>query len=263
MIDCLTEGNSIRSTERLTGVHRDTIMRLMVRVGEACQDLMDREMRHLPLRRVQVDEIWTFVRKKQGHLGPQDDERTTGDFYTFVAIDPVSKLVPTFLVGKRDSDTAHAFMHDLSARLTNRIQLSSDHFGPYVEAVESAFVGEVDYGRLVKSYVAEPVGPGRYAPPRVASVDRERKVGSPDWTHISTSHVERGNLTMRTFMRRLTRLSLGFSKKLENLKAATALYFADYNYCKVHRTLRMPPAMAAGVSRKVWTVGDLVAMTDY
>lgn len=258
IIRCLVDGNSIRATERITGVHRDTIMRLMVRVGNGCAKVMDHELRSLTCERVQVDEIWGFIYKKQRHVGREDDITRVGDVWTWVAIDADTKLIPSYLVGKRTSEAAKAFVDDLAGRLDNKCQLSSDGLRMYVEAVFWAFAGDVDYGQVVKSYEAEPIGPGRYSPPKVVSVERTAVFGKPNMEKVSTSHVERQNLTMRMCMRRLTRLTNGFSKKLENHVAATALHFAYYNFCRVHRSIKQTPAMAAGVMFQPWTVGDLL-----
>jgi IS1 family transposase len=263
IINCLVEGNSIRSTERMTGTHRDTICRLLVEIGDGCAQLMDERMRELPCRRIQVDEIWAYVAKKQAHLAPGDDRSRLGDMWTFVALDPDTKLIPSYRVGKRNAANAVAFMTDLSERLANRVQISSDALAAYVDAVERAFGADVDYGQEVKFYDdAEPVGAGRYSPPRVA--DRQRTViaGNPDQAHISTSLVERQNLTMRMSMRRFTRLTNAFSKKVENLRAAVSLHFAHYNLVRVHRTLRVTPAMEAGVSGRMWSLEELVERTS-
>lgn len=258
VINCLMEGNSIRSTERLTGTHRDTICRLLVGVGAGCAALMDERMRGLSCQRVQVDEIWSYVGKKQMHLKPGEDRSRLGDMWTFVALDPDTKLIPAYRVGKRTRPHAVAFMTDLSERLTNRVQLSSDALNTYVDAVERAFGAGVDYGQAVKFYDAEPIGPGRYAPPRVVSQQKVVVAGSPDQRHISTSLVERQNLTMRMSMRRFTRLTNAFSKKVENLQVAVALHFAHYNFVRMHKSLRVTPAMAAGVSERLWTLDELV-----
>ena len=261
IINCLVEGNSIRSTERMTDTHRDTVMRLLVQVGDGCAKLMDEQMRDLSCRRVQVDEIWSYVGKKQKQVTPDDDRTRVGDMWTFVAIDADTKLIPTYRVGKRTKRVAIAFMGDLSERLANRVQLSSDALSSYVDAVEQAFGADVDYGQAVKFYEAEPVGPGRYSPPRVVHTERKVFAGSPDPAHISTSLVERQNLTMRMSMRRFTRLTNGFSKKVENMQAAVSLHFAHYNFVRTHRTLRMAPAMAAGVSARLWSLEELVDRT--
>jgi IS1 family transposase len=207
---------------------------------------MDEKMRELPCRRVQVDEIWSYVGKKQRHVRPEDDRTRVGDQWTFVAIDSDTKLVPAYLVGKRNSICANIFMRDLSMRLANRIQLSSDAMDAYADAVERSFGAEVDYGQAVKFYEAEPIGPGRYSPPKVVDMERSVIAGNPDQRHISTSHIERQNLTMRMSMRRFTRLTNGFSKKIENMKAAVSLHFAHYNFVRQHKSLRMTPAMACG-----------------
>jgi IS1 family transposase len=262
IINCLVEGNSIRSTERMTNTHRDTVMRLMVEVGNGCAALANEQMRNLPCQRIEVDEIWSYVGKKQMHLKQGDDRRRLGDQWTFVALDPDTKLVPAYRVGKRTRESAVAFMADLSERLSNRVQISSDSLRSYVDAVERAFGTNADYGQIVKFYDAEPIGPGRYAPPRVTSVVRTVISGSPDQKHISTSLVERQNLTMRMSMRRFTRLTNAFSKKLENLQAAVALHFAHYNLVRLHKTLRITPAMAANVTDRLWSLEELVEQTS-
>ena len=262
IINCLVEGNSIRSTERLTNTHRDTIMRLMVEVGGGCAMFMDEEIRNLSCRRIQVDEIWSYVGKKQAQLKPSDDRSRLGDQWTFVALDPDTKLVPTHRVGKRTRKNAVAFMDNLSGRLANRVQISSGALTSYVDAIERAFGADVDYGQVLKFYDAEEIGPGRYAPPRVVSQKKVVVAGSPDRRHISTSLVERQNLTMRMSMRRFTRLTNAFSKKLENLEAAVALHFAHYNFVRLHKMLRCTPAMAAGVSDRLWALEELVDVTS-
>jgi IS1 family transposase len=262
IINCLVEGNSIRSTERMTDTHRDTITRLLVEVGEGCTALINAYMQRLPCRHIEVDEIWTYVQKKQRWITEKDDTNRVGDMWTFVALDADTKLVPTYRVGKRDFRTASAFMNDLSSRLVNRVQLSSDALRIYVEATEQAFGANVDYGQIVKFYEAEPIGPGRYSPPRVANAERSVIMGEPDYAHISTSYVERQNLTMRMNMRRFTRLTNAFSKKVENLRAAVALHFAYYNFVRIHKSLRVTPAMAAGVTDHIWTLEDFAVLTD-
>ncbi len=255
----LVEGASIRSLERLTEVHRDTIMRLLVRVGDSCEKIMDSTMKGLTCKNIEVDEIWSFVGKKQRHVGLDDDPSKVGDFYTFVALDSDTKLIPAYRVGKRDLFNAQAFIDDLASRLKNRVQLSSDKLPAYVEAIESTFGADIDYGQIVKSYEAEPLGPGRYSPPRVVSVLKEYISGSPDWNKICTSYIERSNLTMRMQIRRFTRLTNAFSKKLENLKAAVALHFAHYNFVRVHGTIKVTPAMEAGITDHIWSIRDLIS----
>lgn len=262
VINCLVEGNSIRSTERMTDTHRDTITRLLVEVGDGCAKLAGEQMRNLTCRRIQVDEIWTFVGKKQARLTKEDDRSRMGGMWTFVAMDPETKLVPTYRGRQRTLRVATEFMTDLSDRLANRVQISSDALNSYVDATERAFGADVDYGQIVKFYDAEPIGPGRYAPPRVSHTERSVIAGSPDQKHISTSLVERQNLTMRMSMRRFTRLTNAFSKKVENLAAAVSLHFAHYNLVRLHKTLRVTPAMAAGVSDRLWALEELVDRTS-
>ncbi len=262
VISSLVEGSSIRSVERMTGVHRDTITRLMVRVGETCQGIANEMMHDLPCQRVEVDEIWCYVGKKQRHVAETDDPYEVGDFWTWVALDAETKLVPSYLVAKRDAASARAFMVDLASRLTNRIQLSSDALRLYVEAVEAGFGGDVDYATIVKSYEAEPIGPGRYSPPKVTSTAKAIVVGKPNERLISTSYVERQNLTMRMNMRRFTRLTNAFSKKAENLRAAVDLHFAYYNFCRKHATLGTTPAIAAGIATRALTVRELVELAN-
>ncbi|MFQ5888337.1 MAG: IS1 family transposase, partial [Candidatus Hydrothermarchaeales archaeon] len=261
VISALVEGNSIRSPERMTGVHRDTIMRLLNSVGEKCTQILDQYLKGFHSRLIEVDEIWTFVQKKERRL--TDKERLNpeiGDQYVFVALDAETKLVPTFTVGKRDRETAIGFMLDLQKRLTGngRIQLTTDGFQAYITAVEEAFGIDVDFAQLVKLYNAENPGPGRYSPPRVSEVISTIVKGTPNPSLISTSYVERQNLTMRMQIRRFTRLTNAFSKKLGNLKAALALHFAYYNFVRIHRSLRVTPAMAAGVTNRLWELEQLV-----
>jgi IS1 family transposase len=246
----LVEGNSIRSTERMTQTHRDTIMRLLRTVGDGCQQLLDHHLRSFHSRHLQVDEIWTFVGKKQAQLTEEEHNNPAlGDQYVFVALDADTKLIPTFLVGKRDGQTALQFMIALQKQLANngRIQLTTDGLLAYRQAVEATFGAEIDYAQAVKLYAAVDAGPGRYSPLRVAEVVKTVMLGNPNPDHISTSYIERQNLTMRMAMRRFTRLTNAFSKKLANLKAALALHFAHYNFMRVRRTLRVTPAMEAGM----------------
>ena len=262
IIAALTEGNSIRSTERMLGVHRDTIMRLMVQVGKGCERLMDQTMRNLPCKNIQVDEIWGYVGKKQRHLTRSDDPFQTGDMWTYVALDSDTKLIPAYRVGKRNAENTRAFISDLSSRLANRVQLSSDALALYVEATERAFGTNVDYGQIVKVFEAEPIGPGRYGPPQVIASEREAISGNPNVAKICTSHVERQNLTMRMQIRRLTRLTNAFSKKVENMKSAISLHFAHYNFCRRHQSIRVTPAMEAGIVNEIWTIQDLLRVAE-
>jgi len=259
VISALAEGSSIRAIERMTGIYRNTIMKLGLWVGENCQRIMHEKMRGLACKKLQLDEIWGFVKKKQKHVSEKDNPGMVGDMWTFVAIDADTKLVPCYRIGKRDSENANAFVCDLAGRLKNRVQLSTDALRAYVEAVEKGFGGEVDYGQIVKAYTApaEP-GPSRYSPPPLISVTKTVIVGKPDEKFIATSYIERQNLTMRMHMRRLTRLTNAFSKKLANFKAAVALHFVYYNFVKTHKTLRCTPAMAAGLEPSFWSVCDLI-----
>ena len=265
IINCLVEGNSIRSTERMTGTHRDTICRLLVEVGAGCATLMDEQMRELPCRRIQVDEIWAYVGKKQAHLTREDDRSRLGDMWTFVALDPETKLIPSYRVGKRTRSNAVAFMTDLSERLSNRVQISSDSLRSYEDAVEQAFGADVDYGMLVKLY-GEPTtsheASRRYSPTECVGARKDKITGNPDPRHISTSYTERANLTMRMSMRRFTRLTNAFSKKLQNHEYMVALYALWYNFVRIHKTLRTSPAMAAGIESRLWSMEDVVALVD-
>jgi IS1 family transposase len=258
IIAALSEGSSIRSIERITGVHRDTIMRLGVKVGQGCTALMDEKMRDLPCKRLEMDEIWGFVGKKEKHIKPEDDS-SIGSVWTFCAIDAETKLVPAFRVGKRDVATANAFVQDVADRMRSKVQISTDGLKAYTEAIEKAFGGDVDYGQIIKTYGTENVeGQRRYSQPDFVSAEKKIIAGRPDMDLISTSYIERLNATTRLHMRRLTRLTLAFSKKRENFEAAVGLHFAYYNFVKRHNTLRCTPAMAAGVTGSFWTVGDLV-----
>lgn len=262
VVGALVEGCSIRSTERMTGVNRETIGTLLVRVGNGCADLLDRTMRDLPCERLELDELWAFVGKKQRHVTKDDDKLRVGDTWTFVAVDAETKLVPSFLVGKRDARCTRAFIADVASRLRNRVQISTDGLGAYVDAIGETFAAAgVDYAQLVKSYEAEPMGPGRYSPPKVTATEKTPIFGAPDADLVSTSYVERQNLTVRMGVRRYTRLTNAFSKKLENHVAATALHFAHYNFVRRHQSLRVTPAMAAGVSATLWDVDDLLNAT--
>lgn len=259
VIGALAEGNSIRSIERLSGIHRDTIMRLGVRVGENCQRLLDAKMRGLNCSHIEVDEIWGFIGKKQFSASQTERRAGLGDVWTFLSIDPETKLMPCFLVGKRDLYHATRFMEDLAGRLNNRIQLSSDAMNAYADAVERAFGAEIDYGQIVKEYSSPAKDEQRrYSPPELTAVFKTAIVGQPDSNRVCTSYIERANLTVRTHCKRLARLTLAFSKKLDNFKAAIALHLAYYNFVKIHGSIRCTPAMEAGVEDSAWTVSDLV-----
>jgi IS1 family transposase len=249
----------IRSIERLTGVHRDTIMRLGVRVGQGCADMMDARMQDLNCTRLELDEIWGFVGKKEKRVRPTDDEERTGDVWTFCAIDADTKLVPAFKVGKRTNEVADAFVADVAGRLKNRVQITTDGLKAYVGAMEGSFGSQVDYAQIIKTYGSiEATNNRRYSAPEFVSSEKRIVTGRPEVDLISTSYVERLNATTRLHMRRLTRLTLAFSKKWENFEAAVGLHFAYYNFAKRHITLRCTPAMAAGVVARQWSVGDLL-----
>lgn len=259
VIAALVEGNSIRSVERMTGIHRDTIMRLMVRVADGCDRLLDEMMRGLTCPRLQLDEIWAYVGMKQKTARRMNKTDEFGDLYTFVAIDADSKLVPCWHVGRRSWNDTALFIDDLRGRIANRPQITTDAFAAYYPAIGRAFERNVDYAQIVKIFGSETnEGRGRYSPPVMLRCEREEIIGRPDPEHISTSYVERQNLTMRMQMRRFTRLTNGFSKKRANHAAAVALHFAHYNLIRIHKTLKMTPAMAHGISDHIWTVGELL-----
>jgi IS1 family transposase len=262
-IQALIEGNSIRSTERMTGIHRDTLMRLLVRVGEGCSRFANNQIRNVQSQKVQVDEIWTYVFKKQARISVDESAAGIGDQYVFVGIDADTKLVISHLVGKRDATSAYNFMNDLKGRLATRVQLTTDGFKPYINAVEDTFGTDVDYAQLVKIYGQPKASAANarnwYEPVRVIGAIPMDVTGRPKAMAISTSYVERQNLTMRMQMRRFTRLTNGFSKKLENLKAHIALHFAHYNFVRIHQTLRTTPAMTAGLTDHLWTLKELLA----
>lgn len=259
IIAALAEGTSIRATERMLGIHRDTIMRLGVRIGEGCERVLDSLMHNLSCEKLQLDEIWGYVGMHQRKV-KGDESAFVGDAWTFIAVDAESKVVPCFKVGKRDSETANEFVADLAGRLANRVQISTDSLRAYVDAVDCAFGGQVDYGQIVKSYSSTQPLPSncRYSPPRMVSVAKNVVSGQPSIAHISTSYVEKQNLTVRTHCRRLTRLTNAFSKKLTNFKAALGLHFGYYNLVKFHGSIRMTPAMKANVVSSPWSTAELV-----
>lgn len=259
IVSALVEGNSIRSTARMLDVEHKTVMRVLLRIGAKCQRLLDERMRNLACRVIQVDEIWGYVAVKERHLTKRHNPVTMGDQYVFVAMDSDSKLIPSFRVGKRSAENAWHFMQDLEARLANRVQLTSDGFSPYRTAVEDAFGANVDYAMLIKIYSELDEPEKRYSPGQFASALPVPVSGKPKRWLISTSHIERQNLSIRMQLRRFTRLTNAFSKKLENLKAALALHFAHYNFCRVHSSLRVTPAMAAGISHELWNIDSLLA----
>lgn len=262
VLQLLLEGMSVRSAERITGVHRDTILRLLVLAGERCQRLMDEKIRGIEVRDVEVDEIWGYVAKKEGHKWEHEQNNMEiGDAYCFVAMERTTKLVLTHYVGKRTAESTDQFITrlGLATSATRRYQLTSDGFGPYKGAVKAYLRGRVDFAQLVKVYASSREGEQRYSPAEVVDAVPEIVVGNPNRDRICTSHIERQNLSIRMGMRRMTRLTNAFSKKWANLEAAYALWFAHYNFCRVHKTLRVTPAMEAGITNHAWIVEDLLA----
>jgi IS1 family transposase len=258
VVSMLAEGSSIRAIERITSVNQNTITSLGLRIGAASKKIMDEKMRGLSCKQIQVDEIWGFIGAKQKNAKRAG---AYGDVWTFIALDADTKLIPSFVVGKRDMYHASAFMEDLAGRLSRRVQISSDALGSYPEAVERGFGSEVDYGQLVKTYAVVNLNKdaaSRYSPAEVVSTERTIVTGMPDVSRICTSHIEKQNHTLRMHCRRLTRLTNAFSKKFENFEAAVALNFAYYNFCKMHLTIRCTPAMEAGIESSQWTVADLL-----
>ncbi len=262
LITSLCEGNSLRATARMCDVAFNTVLKLLPEVGRACAEYQRRVLRNLPCKRIQCDEIWSFCYAKQKNVpADKEGEFGYGDVWTWTALCADTKLVPTWMVGLRDAGTAHAFIEDLSGRLANRVQLTTDGHRVYLEAVESAFGANVDYAMLVKLYGADrEEGEARYTPAECISCRPIAISGRPDPKYISTSFVERQNLTMRMSMRRFTRLTNAFSKKVANHEHAIALHYMHYNFCRIHRTLRVTPAMEAGVSDHAWDVEEIVAL---
>ena len=261
-IQLLVEGASVRSTERISGLHRDTILKLLVITGEKCEKLMGRLIVNVPVKDVQCDEIWAFVGKKEAHKLPMEaHDESMGDAYCFVAIERNTKLVLNFALGRRSQATTDAFIEGLRhATSHQRFQISTDGFQPYRSAITTTFSDRCDFAQLIKVYTQDPEGQRRYSPPDVTHAEKVPVMGNPDPAKICTSHVERQNLTIRMQMRRLTRLTNAFSKKWENLWAAYCLHFAYYNFCRIHKTLRVTPAMETGITSRVWTLADLLAM---
>lgn len=263
VLHLLVEGNSLRATSRLSDVAFNTVSKLFVDAGRACANYQDRTLRNLPCKRLQLDEIWSFIYAKAKNVeaakkAPDD----AGDVWTWVAIDADTKLVPSWHIGGRDGYIAEIFVRDLASRLKSRVQITTDGHRPYLEAVESAFGADVDYAMLQKIYGASVEGQKRYSPAECIGIQERVIEGSPDPAHISTSYVERQNLTMRMSIRRFTRLTNAFSKKLENHAHSVALHYMHYNFCRIHKTLRITPAMAAGVTDRVWDVKDIVAILE-
>jgi len=262
VINCLVEGNSIRATVRLTGVAKNTVVKLLADVGRACSIFQDRAFRGLSCKRIQCDEVWSFVGAKEKNTTSETRAKGWGDCWTWTALDPDTKLIPCWYVGTRDAGAAYHFMHDLSARLANRVQLTTDGHKPYLNAVADAFGTDIDYAMLVKIYGEGPKTEARYSPAQCMGARKAVISGAPAFGHVSTSQVERSNLTIRMGNRRFTRLTNAFSKKVENHEHMLALFFCYYNFAKMHQTLRVTPAMAAGVTTRLWELADIVALID-
>jgi IS1 family transposase len=262
VVAALVEGNSIRATVRMTGVSKNTVVKLLVELADVCQSYADEHLRNLPCKRLQVDEIWAFCYAKAKNV-PAAKKGTFGygDVWTFAAIDADSKLVPSWLVGSRDVGCATELMQDLAGRLSNRVQVTTDGLKAYVQAVEEAFGGDVDFAQLQKLYAATPGGETRYSPAECIGCQKHAVTGNPDEKHVSTSYVERQNLTMRMSIRRFTRLTNAFSKKVENHTAHVAVHFFHYNFVRPHMTLKgKTPAQAAGVETRRWSVEDMIRL---
>jgi IS1 family transposase len=261
VVKCLCEGLSIRATVRLTGVAKNTVVKLIADLGTVCDAYHDEHVRNIAAKRIQCDEIWSFCYGKDKNISDEKKAEGAGSLWTWTAIDADSKLIVSYLCGGRDSSWAKAFMADVASRLTKRVQLTTDGHKAYLEAVEGAFGMEVDFAVLQKVYGAPNESEARrYSPAKCIGCETTTVMGNPDPKHISTSYVERQNLTMRMQMRRFTRLTNGFSKKAENHEHMLAIYFMYYNYCRVHKTLRVTPAMEAGIANRVWEVDELIAL---
>jgi IS1 family transposase len=264
ILHLLSEGQSIRAITRLTGASKNTVTKLLIDAGKACAAYHDANVRNVKAKRVQVDEIWSFTYAKQKNVATAKAAPDgAGDTWTWTAIEADTKLIVSYFVGGRDGECAMWFIDDLRARLANRVQLTSDGHKAYLEAVEGAFGADVDYAQLVKMYGSAPdSAKGRYSPADCTGIKKTKIEGNPDMAHVSTSYVERQNLTMRMHMRRFTRLTNGFSKKVENHAYAIALHMMYYNFVRLHSKLRITPAMAAGMSDRLWEIADIVALVE-
>jgi IS1 family transposase len=262
VVSALVEGNSIRSTCRMTGVAKGTVLSLLADLGEVCAAYHDENVRHVASKRIQCDEVWSFCYGKEKNVSKEQRAKGAGSLWTWTALDADSKLIVSYLCGGRDADYAMDFMQDVASRLTTRVQITTDGHRAYVEAVEGAFGMDVDYAMLIKLYGSPARPDTRYSPGVCIGTESVQVIGQPDPKHISTSYVERQNLTMRMSMRRFTRLTNAFSKKAENHAHMLAIYFMYYNFCRVHQTLRVTPAMEAGIANHVWTIEEMVKLLD-
>ncbi len=263
VVSCLVEGNSIRATVRMTGVAKNTIVKLLAELGDACSKYMNEHLTNLKCERLQVDEIWSFVGCKQKNVTEAKAAKAIcGDIWTWIAIDADTKLVPSFMLGMRDPETARLFMEDLAGRMANRVQLTTDGLKAYLTAVKAAFGDDIDYAMLIKIYSNATEGQKRYSPAECIGIDKRTVKGRPNPEHISTSYIERQNLTVRMMNRRFTRLTNAFSKKVENHAASLAIHYMHYNFVRIHQTLRVTPAMAAGVTNRLWSLAELVGLLD-
>ena len=263
ILHLLCEGTSIRAITRLTGASKNTVAKLLIDAGKACATYHDANVRNVKATRVQVDEIWSFTYAKQKNVATaKDAPEGAGDTWTWTALDADSKIILSYLVGGRDAEYAMWFMDDLRDRLASRVQLTSDGHRAYLQAVEGAFGADVDYAQLVKIYGPTITAPGRYSPAECTGSRKRAVEGKPDIDHVSTSYVERQNLTMRMHMRRFTRLTNAFSKKVENHAHAVALHMMYYNFVRIHKTLRVTPAMAAGVTDRLWEIADIAMLVE-
>jgi IS1 family transposase len=263
IVAAMVEGNSLRSVSRMTGNSLVTILKLLADFGSICAEYHNALIRGVNAKRVQCDEIWNFCYAKAKNVPAEKKGDGAGDVWTWVGIDADTKLIISYLVGGRDAEWACQFMEDLASRVSGRIQLTTDGHRVYAEAVEQAFGADIDYAMLVKLYGAAPDTPEtRYSPATCIGCRTGVLAGNPDSKHISTSFVERQNLTMRMSMRRFTRLTNAFSKKLENLRHAVAIHYMHYNFCRVHKSLRVTPAMEAGLTDHIWTLDELVSLLE-
>ena len=264
IIGLLVEGMSMRAVSRVIGCSINTVTKLLEEIGFACNMYQSEYIRNVNAKRIQCDEVWGFCYSKEKNVKPEDKGILGhGDVWTWTAIDADSKLIVSYLVGGRDASYANVFMTDVASRLATRVQMTTDGHGPYLYAVEGAFGADIDYAMLVKHYGADPEKGGRrYSPAEFVTAEKRVMVGNPDAAKISTSYVERQNLTMRMGMRRFTRLTNGFSKKVENLEHAVSLHFMHYNFARIHKTLRVTPAMEAGLTDHVWTLEEIAALAE-